>query len=147
VPAFTPPRPAPLRARLEAQIKALVRQIQGSKNARLGLIAGGGTLIIALLVVLLGRRPPPEIPAVPVMAADPAPVERPAPRAPAEPQDPDKVRERDRVLERAILAIEAGRTDEALAQFRRYTEEDPDPTAEFMVQLLQSQLAQSGKEQ
>ena len=73
--------------------------------------------------------------------------QRVTPPAQKENLDPVQQEERDRLLEKAVLAVEAGRSEEALAIFRRYAEEDDGPAAAFMIQLLQVQLSQSGREQ
>lgn len=130
-----------------SKLQQLLHKIQGSKSARLGIIAGGGLLGIALVLVLFS--PPKQQALQPVAPVDVSPQQTaptPPPEPPKEETDPAKVEEKDALLEKAILALEAGRTDEALAIFRRYTEEDQNPAAEFMVQFLQLQISQSGKE-
>ncbi|MDW8282496.1 MAG: hypothetical protein RMK29_12350 [Myxococcales bacterium] len=125
----------------------VAERVRKSRNARLLIIIGAGLLSLSLTVFLFLPRPPPPVP-VPVVEADPGPAV-PPPQAPPEPQqppDPARIEERDQLLERAILAVESGRLEEALALFRRYMEEDPSPAAEFMVQLLQMQLSHTGKE-
>lgn len=152
--AVPPPAAAPgnratviasvIRAGLAGQ---LAQRIRRSRSARLLIITGAGLLSLGLTVLVFLPRPPPPAP-VPLVQADPGPA-IPPPEASPEPQepiDPAKVEERDQLLERAILAVESGRLEEALALFRRYMEEEPSPAAEFMVQFLQMQLSQTGKE-
>lgn len=135
--------------KVPSKAAGLVEKIRGSKNARLGIIAVSGVLAMGITVLVLGPKPQqPQTPA-PMIRADPGPgraQQQPQERPPEAPADPAKVEERDQLLERAILAVESGRIDEALALFRRYTEEESSPAAEFMVQLLQMQLSQTGKE-
>ncbi len=127
----------------------MVDKIMGSKNGRLGLIGGCGMLGIALVLVLFWPKKPTNLPPPTAITADPGPTAQTKPPPPKEPEenlDPAKVKEKDALLERAILAFESGKTEEALALFRRYGEEDSSQAAEFMVQLLQNQQSQTDKD-
>jgi hypothetical protein len=131
-------------------VARLVEKVRASKYGGMILISVCGCLGIALVLVFLGPRRQQNLPPPTAIAADPGPPvdTRPPPptKEPDENIDPAKVKEKDALLERAILSFESGKPDEALALFRRYSEEDPSPAAEFMVQLLQNQQSQNEKD-
>lgn len=151
--ALAPARPAgPVRVFLQKNfpnILVLSAKVQANKNARLGLIAACGMLGVALtlwLVPVRSQGPQPQGGDGAGAAAVTQP-QRVAPPAQKDNPDPVQQEERDRLLEKGVLAVEAGRSEEALAIFRRYSEEDENPAAAFMIQLLQVQLSQNGREQ
>lgn len=131
----------------QSPLDNLLQQLKGSKNARLGLIAGCGVLgILAVFVLFNPQKKPPPPP--PMIAADPTPPEVRPPPPPKESEnlDPALIKEKDTLLEQAVLAVELGKTDEALNLFEKYSEKEPSPAAEFMVQLLRMQ-SKEGKDQ
>lgn len=134
-PASTGPS---LKEKIQRATLQVRGRIQGSKNARLGLIAAGGILALGLTYVAFSPRRQIETPPV---VQEQAPEQRPEQAAPAQRQAPLPSDEKDQILEKAVLAVEAGRTDEALALFRRYADEDNDPSVSVMIQLLQAQVS------
>lgn len=139
-------------------LSALVERVKGDQKLRLLLIGGCGVLGILLTLVLFNPRRGPVAPPTdgeqrPVQVGD-VPGAGTAAQKNADPgaggqPPPGTVSqdEKDALLEKAVLAVEAGRTDEALALFRRYLDEGQDEAASFMVQLLQLQATGAGKEQ
>jgi hypothetical protein len=148
-PGMTPGAPAPaaqpaapagpsLKQKIHRATLQIRGKIEGSKNARLGLIAAGGLLALGLTYVAFSPR---QRVVSPPVVQEQAPEQRAEQAEHSPRQAPLPSDERDQILEKAILAVEAGRIDEALALFRRYAEEDNDPSVSVMIQLLQAQVS------